>query len=123
MAILFSTKFSIPKERLAEVKHNWVMLIEQNIENAHDSYNSLTKAEQDALQNEITNAYITEILKSQNAKQRAKLYGELFPERYAELFEVLKSENSIYQSGHSASFVSYAELPEAEKYNWMGFNV
>lgn len=96
--------------------------IEQNIENAHDSYNSLTKAEQDALQNEITNAYITEILKSQNAKQRAKLYGELFPERYAELFEVLKSENSIYQSGHSASFVSYAELPEAEKYNWMGFN-
>lgn len=96
-----------------------VNTVEQKI---RDAQNSLTQNQRKDLENEMSNAFITEILKSQNAYQRAKLYGELFPERYAELFEVLKSENSIYQSGHSASFVSYAELPESERYNWMGFN-
>ena len=97
--------------------------IEQKIEAAHNSYNSLTKEEQEVLQNEISSAFITEILKSQNENQRAKLYGELFPDRYAALFEELKADYSeTYQNGHSASFVSYAELPDSEKYNWMGFN-
>ena len=97
-------------------------VIEQKIENAHTSYASLTQAEQDALQTEITNAFITEILSSQNAKQKAKLYGELFPERYAELYENYKTEvlENNNNFGHSELFVSWNELSDANKYDWGG---
>ena len=92
--------------------------IEQNIEDAHDAYNALTKEEKEALQNEITNAYITEILNSQNEKQKAKLYGELFPERYEDYkTEVLKNNKDF---GHSELFISWNELSDANKYDWGG---
>lgn len=79
---------------------------------------ALSEETKTAIYNELAQAIRDEIVQNGSDGEKARLYGKLFPEKYNELYEILKSEWKDNVRDHPEAQVAFTELTEAQRYKW-----